>query len=229
MLNRSFQFKKKNFLFHTGLYLSMLFTGVLTEGFSEETPSCNSTMDSDACCSVFQCTQPTLEGKAGYFFFLDSKMRKIYKEGGIDAQITGTYPLWRGLELYGSVEFLERSGRSLGDKQKTRIYQIPVNVGLRPVLTLTQQVQYYVTLGPRYFYVHQHNDSSFVPKNRGRSGLGFFANTGFNFIPIEHLLIDVFGEYSWAKTHFHNAEHHVYGRDIQIGGLTFGAGLGYIF
>ena len=229
MLNPSFQLAKRGFLVHTGLFLSILFTGFWTQGVCDDQSYSQSTNDCVEPCSVFQDTQPTLEGKAGYFFFLNSTMRKIYNKGGIDVQVTGTYPIWRGLEFYGSVEFLERSGRSLGDKQKTRIYQIPVNVGLRPVLTLNNRVQYYATLGPRYFYVHQHNDSSFVPKNRGRSGVGFFANTGFNFMPIEYLVIDVFGEYSWAKTHFPNAKNHVYGRDLQIGGLTFGGGIGYVF
>ncbi len=224
MLNKSFRFKKKNALFHTGLFLSILFTGFWTQGFCGERPSSQS-----ESCSVFKATRPILEGKAGYFFFLNSKMRKIYDKGGIDAQITGTCSIWRGLEFYGSVEFLERSGRSLGEKKKTFIYQIPVNIGLRPVLTLCKQVQYYAALGPRYFYVHQHNDSSNLPKNSGRSGVGFFVNTGFNFIPIEHFVIDIFGEYSWAKTHFHDTKHHVYGRDTQIGGLTFGGGLGYVF
>ena len=229
MLNQSLLFKKKFSLFHTGLFLSILFTGFWTQGFCDKRSASKSTKDSIESVSVFKDTRPTLEGKAGYFFFLNSKMRKIYKKGGIDAQITGTYPIWKGLEFYGSVEFLERRGKSLGDKQKTVIYQIPVNVGLRSVLTFCKQVQYYATLGPRYFYVHQHNDSSYVPKNRGRSGVGFFANTGFNFIPIKHFVIDIFGEYSWAKTHFHNAKHNAYSRDIQIGGLTFGGGLGYVF
>jgi cephalosporin-C deacetylase-like acetyl esterase len=59
--------------------------------------------------------------------------------------------------------------------------------------------------------------------------MGFFINTGVHIFPYDHFFIDVFGEYSWEKVNISNSSNNVYGRRIQIGGLSFGAGLGYAF
>lgn len=178
--------------------------------------------------------QPVLEVKAGYFFFADSTMRKIYNNGGIDVQLSGSFPVgtWPdifGLDIYTSVEYLHRSGKTMGAGNKTSIWEIPVSLGLKPIFAICREVQYYFAVGPRYFYLHQHNDSPFLNKNISRNGVGLFVNTGFNFFPCPHFVIDLFGEYSFLKTHFHSSKKNVYGRSIQVGGFTFGGGLGYSF
>lgn len=181
----------------------------------------------NSCCPCYP--GPMIEAKAGYFFFASSKMRKIFDHGGVDVQLSGSYPLWRNLQVYGSIEYLQKSGRSLNGHQKTSIWQIPVNFGLKPIFTFWNHLQYYITLGPRYFYIHQHNESSYVPRNKGRSGVGLFANTGINYVFCNGFLLDAFGEYSFTRTRFHNAKHNVEGRRIQVGGFTFGLGIGFSF
>lgn len=174
------------------------------------------------------------EVKTGYFFFSDSKMRKVYDRGAWDFQVCASYPFWNlncdwTLNAYGAVEYIHPSGRSIHGHQSTSLWSIPVNIGIKPVYTLNANTQYYFAIGPRYFYLHQHNRSSFVYKNKSRSGLGLFANTGINYFLDDHLLIDLFGEYSYAKLHFHGSNPRIYTRDIQVGGFTFGGGLGYAF
>lgn len=173
--------------------------------------------------------QPLLEIKGGYFFFSDDKMREIFDQGGLDVQLSGSYPLWKWLQIYGSIEYLERHGKSLNDRQKTRIWEVPLSLGLKPVISICPKVQYYFTLGPRYFFVHVHSDSKFVDKSIDENGLGGFVNTGFHFFPMRHLLVDIFGEYSFKRMRFHPSKTHVYGNKIEIGGFTFGLGLGYAF
>jgi hypothetical protein len=173
--------------------------------------------------------QPIIEFKAGYFFFADGKMRKIYNEGGLDLQIAGSYPIWKWMQIYGSVEFIEKHGRSLHGHQKARIWEYPISLGLKSVVKICKNTQYYLTIGPRYFFVHTHANSSHIDKTMNQNGIGGFAGTGFNFLPTDHLLIDVFGEYSYCRLHFHPHKKHTYGRSIQVGGFAFGAGLGYAF
>lgn len=170
-----------------------------------------------------------IEIAAGYFFFSDPKMRKIYKKGGFDLQMRGSYPVWRWLQIYSSIEYLKVNGKSLGAYQKTRLEKIPVSLGLKAVANLSSKIQYYFTLGPRYFFVNQHNYSSYVNRNVNRNDIGGFANTGFTFSFYHGLTWDVFGEYSYEQTHFHSSQTNVYDRSIQIGGFTFGSGLGYLF
>jgi outer membrane protein W len=182
----------------------------------------------------FSLSQPLLEGKAGYFFFSNCTMRKIYNNGGLDVQLCASYPFWHptdkwALNAYGSVEYFHRSGNSINGDQKTSLWAVPVNLGLKPVYAINEKVLYYFAAGPRYFHVHQHNNSSYVSKNKSKNGLGFFANTGFNYILSDHFLIDIFGEYSYGKLHFHSGKSDVYTSNTQIGGFTFGGGFGYKF
>lgn len=180
-------------------------------------------------CKPQSPVRSSVEAKAGYFFFSSSKMRKVYDSGGLDVQLSGSANVWKWLQVYGCVEYLQRDGHSLGAHEKTNIWIVPLSLGLKPVITICPQIGYYLTIGPRYFFVHTHADSSFVQKDLNEHGIGGFANMGFNFFPMDHFLIDIFGEYSYKRMSFHPSKPNTYGRTIQIGGFTFGAGLGYAF
>ena len=172
---------------------------------------------------------PSLEIKGGYFFFSDPKMRKVYDHGGFDLQFSGTYPIWRWFQFYGSVEYLERSGASLNGGNQTKIWILPLSAGIQSLFRMHRRLQYYVTLGPRYFFVHAHTRASDLDRNLSQSGFGGFLNTGFRFFPVAHLFFDGFGEYSYQKVHFHASKTNVYGQTTQIGGFAFSAGFGYYF
>lgn len=196
--------------------------------------------DQESCSELTQkttpycCFQRLFEIKTGYFFFSNSKMRKVYNKDGLDIQLCTSYPLceltsrWT-LNAYGAVEYFHRSGKSINGHQKTSLWSVPINLGLKPVYAINPNIQYYFAIGPRYFNIHQHNCSSYVYKNKSGNSLGFFVNTGFNYALYDHFVIDIFGEYSYAKMHFHGGKSRVYTRNIQIGGFAFGGGLGYEF
>ena len=171
---------------------------------------------------------PLLELKAGYFFFASHKMRKIYDKGGWDVQLSGSFPVWKWLDVYSSVEYLERSGNSLNSGQKTSIWIVPLSLGLKPVFRICPQLEYYFAIGPRYIFLRQHNRSSYVSKFINNNGFAGFVNTGFNFFVTPHFVIDIFGEYSYAKLHTKSSSNY-YGQDTQLGGFTFGGGVGYAF
>ncbi len=172
---------------------------------------------------------PLLEAKVGYFFFTDSSMSEVFNEGGLDLQLSGSYPFYKILNIYVSVEYLEKSGHSTGAHQKTSLWEIPVSLGLKPIFPITDFMQYYITIGPRYFFIHVHNRSSDVPKTMTANGCGGFVNTGFNFIVDTHFLIDIFAEYSFKTLKFHSHQSGTEGLNPQVGGLTIGGGLGYAF
>jgi Outer membrane protein beta-barrel domain len=168
-----------------------------------------------------------IEVKGGYFIFSDHTMRKVYDQGGEDIQLCFSYPIWKIWNIYGSIEYLERYGRSLNDHQRTRIQELPLTLGLKPVFPISSAVDYYFTLGPRYTFVWVKNHSSYVDKNMHKSGFGGFAGTGFIFHVGRHWTLDLFGEYAYTKLHFHSSKHNVIGESRQVGGFTFGLGLGY--
>lgn len=211
--------------FYKILLCSLLVVSSAISAYEEDCFDCEQEVD---CCF----SRPLVEFKAGYLFFTDSDVRRVYGNGAFDIQLGATYPIWSlgcgwTLNAYGAVEYFQQSGKSSGD-QKTSIWSIPVNIGIKPVYAINDSLQYYFAIGPRYFYFHQHNDSSYVFRNKSKSGWGLFVNTGFNYIFCDHFVIDLFGEYSYAKVHFHGKDS-IYTRNIQIGGFTVGGGLGYQF
>ena len=172
---------------------------------------------------------PLIELKAGYFFFSDSKMRKIFNAGGLDVQLSTSYPVWKWLQIYGSVEYLQRHGKTKATHRKTTIWEVPVSLGLKPTFVICPEVHYYFAVGPRYFFVHQHNHSPYLDRIVTQNTVGFFINTGFTFFPLRHFSINTFGEYSFNRWHFDADKTNVYGESAQLGGFTFGLGLGYYF
>lgn len=179
------------------------------------------------CCAPEQ--QALVEVKAGYFFFTDHKMREIFNHGGFDGQLSVSIPLFWMIHLYAAGEYLEKSGHSRGGHQSTRIWEIPVSLGLRGVWRFCNDFSAYLTLGPRYFLVHVHNLSHFVPKSLHQHGCGGFANAGLLYTLCDHFTFDVFGEYSYKRLHFHSHKPNTQGHTVQVGGLTFGGGIGYSF
>lgn len=170
-----------------------------------------------------------LEIKPGYFFFSNHTLRKIY-HGGFEIQGSASYLLCEMLALYGSVGYLQVKGKSLHGCQKTSISQVPIDLGLRVISELCEYLDGYLTIGPRYFHFHQHNDSSYVNRNISRNGLGFFINGGCNFITYDYFSLGIFGEYAFEQKSFKCSSPNIYGRkNVQIGGFTFGASLGLEF
>lgn len=183
---------------------------------------------------LFSFSQLVTELKTGYFFFSDSKMRQIYSSGGLDIQLCASYPVWSlgnkwTLHAYEAIEYFYLSGTSINGHEKTSIGAVPINIGLKPVYAFNADLHYYFTFGPRYCYIHQHNHSHYVYKNQSRHVLGFFLNTGLKYALCNHFVIDIFGEYSYAKMHFHQRDSFIYTRNIQMGGFMLGAGVGYEF
>jgi len=218
----------------------------LTQGFAQDrnvsfSRSCSSppkhryysspSSDDQSCAPTSKAkkVQPMLAVKGGCFFFADPKMRKIYDRGGLDLQLCMSYPILKWLQIYSSFEYMERHGNSLNGSEKTRIWEIPLSLGLKPVVVISPKGQYYFTLGPRYFFMRQRNTSLCVDKTIVDNNIGGFVNTGFDFLLHQYLLIDLFGEYSFVRLRAHHSKAYVYKKTMQAGGFTFGAGLGYAF
>ena len=98
---------------------------------------------------------------------------------------------------------------------------MPLSLGVQYIQPITCDFKYYLTIGPRYFCVHQKNHSTGLPHSVNKNGCGGFINTGFMYYLSNHIIVDFFGEYSYKMMHFK--------KSIQVGGLTLGAGVGYFW
>ena len=173
---------------------------------------------------------PYIDAKIGYFFFT-STLRHIYTQGGLDGQLSGAYPVYKYLRIYGGLEYVRKSGHSLNGDQKTSIRNFPISLGLQPTFTFNfyRPVSVYFTVGPRYVFSWVHNDSTFVSRRMSANNIGGFVNTGFQAKFGKHFIFDFFGEYSYARLNFKSKVANSVGNRVQVGGLTFGGGIGYAF
>lgn len=171
----------------------------------------------------------SIEGQAGYFIFADNTMRDIYDNGGFKVALSATYPLQDIWNLYASLGFIEAWGKSLHFKERTSFWQIPLDIGIKPVICLCSDVDWYLAVGPRFFYAHQRNHSDYVSKNIGKSGVGVFVNTGFDFYRTCDFNFNVFGEYAYQSIRPSSSKHGTHRKCIEIGGFAIGGGVGYTF
>lgn len=178
--------------------------------------------------TVAYCS-PLVEVRGGYFNFSNEKLRKIYKNGGLDLQLSGSFPICPYLDIYGSVEYAERSGYSLGAHERTRIQLLPISLGIKPVLPIWCGLDLYANVGPRYFFVNQKNYSQYVDKRVHQDGLGGFVGAGILWDVFCGFTLDAFAEYSFRQLHFYPFKDNVQGHTIEIGGYCVGLGLGYAF
>ncbi|HUD01845.1 MAG TPA: hypothetical protein VMR37_05925 [Rhabdochlamydiaceae bacterium] len=160
------------------------------------------------------------EFKMGYFRFGDRLLRHTYDKGILDLQLTFSFRVWKPIYVYTGIEYVGANGVVPGTHSKRKIRSVPISLGLQYIQPITVDLKYYLTLGPRYFFVHQWNHS----KSLTRNGLGGFANTGFIYYLSQHIVVDFFGEYSFKKMHFNHM-----GGNLQVGGMTLGAGIGYFW
>jgi hypothetical protein len=169
------------------------------------------------------------EFKMGYFRFENKELRHVYDKGVLDLQLTSSFRFWKPLYAYFAIEYINAEGRTIGGHKKTKIRIVPLSLGVQYIQPVTCDFKYYLTIGPRYFFFHQHNYSSGLQPIVNKNGCGGFINTGFMYYLSNHIIIDFFGEYSYKMMHFKSHRTLVEGNSFQVGGLTLGAGLGYFW
>ncbi len=181
-----------------------------------------------------------LEFRTSYFYPLSSSYRAIFPNGNANYQITGAFPVYdgtnvwvRGLDLWAGVDYYGQNGKSTILKEKTSIWIVPITLGLKyffPPLGETYPVNFYVASGMKYFFVHTHNHSSYVQQNVNTNGMGGVVESGLTITFIQHLVLDVFGAYSFRtfggpEINLPNVE----STGLNISNINVGLGLGYKF
>lgn len=179
-------------------------------------------LPADDCCL-------SVDAQAGYFIFTNDTMRDVYDKGGFKVAVSATYPLQDIWNLYASLGFIGAWGKSTHFHQNTNFWQIPLDVGIKPLFCVCENVDWYIALGPRFFYAHQHNKSEYVSKSLGKAGVGLFVKSGFDFYRCCDFSFNVFGEYSYQPIKPSSSKHDTYRKTIDVGGFAIGGGVGYTF
>ena len=173
---------------------------------------------------------PWIEIKPSYFIFSGSLMHEIYHHGGFQIQASASVPLSDYCDVYTSIGYRKAWGNALNSDENTDVMVVPNDLGIKPVVTIDEHCYYFVAFGPRFFYMHQYNDSAYINTNVHGGGIGFFINTGFDMRVTDHFVLGIFGEYSYEKENIYATTENVYSNGpVQIGGFSVGLSFGYAF
>lgn len=175
--------------------------------------------------------QIDVEVKAGYFFFTDNRLRRVYNRGGLDLQLAASVPLYRTLRLYGALEYVEKHGKSLLLGSHTSIRQIPVSLGLeyRMCVWALPWIESYARLAPQYFHWHVKSDTTVIERSLSESGIGVVGGAGLLASLTDRLKIDLFAEYAYRRVHPQSGKQGVRTFTVQTGGFVLGGGVVYGF
>lgn len=188
---------------------------------------CATTLSLLSFASNLLATDVFLEGKAGYFRPTGEKFEEIYGGGGIyGAELT--CQLWKPLYLFGSADYFEKEGKSIGDGERkpTTIMIVPLAIGLKYLFRF-ENVDFYLGAAPTFTYIHFEDDSRFVIRKSAKWGYGAIAKAGALFNFKKHFFLDLFGDYSYLNARFHNTKDgEVIRPHIDLSSWSIGAGLG---
>ena len=133
------------------------------------------------------------------------------------------------ISFFGEVEYLFSDGNSLVFKQATAITLVPIAAGLKWIQPLSNHVEVYVGLAPKYYFMHISNSSDFVPASSHQSGCGVYATAGTFLYPTEHCMIDIFLNYSYMNFKAPASTLTYTGFGTNVSGFNLGAGIGWEF
>ena len=179
------------------------------------------------------CRDILLEFKAAYFLPTSTLFRKIYDNGGALYGPEVTFKLGNCGDLYGfaSIDYFQKSGRSLGLCDATKVSLLPLGIGLKYFFPFSHG-DFYLGLGFQPVRLKTINCSPYVAQKQSKWGFGGIAKVGV-FVDLPHnFLLDFFIDYSFVKVSCCNTQvpaGTVIPLKADISGTIFGAGLGYRF
>lgn len=171
------------------------------------------------------------EVKAAYFHPTDSRFRKIYGGGGIYT-FEASIQFWNCLYPWFSVGGFWKSGRSIGEKDKTHVTIIPLGFGLKYFFRDLCCCCWspYIGAGLAATYLHTDDNSPFVKRKNSNWGVGGIAKAGLLYYFCGCFFLDAFADYTYMEIDFDKVpKKFVIRHDADISGFSFGGGLGFSF
>ena len=153
---------------------------------------------------------------AHYFSPTEQRFKDVYSSG---IAYTGEIGIgvWKGLKLWIGASYFTKKGELFFTKEETKVQIIPIGGGIKYLL-IEGKTNLYTGIGLKYYQFKETNPIGEVSK----SGLGYVGGVGVFMRVIGGLILDLRIDYSYCKIKPAS-------RNIDIGGLEAGIGIGYQF
>ena len=169
-----------------------------------------------------------VEFRVSYFQPFSKSFRKLTGEG-VTYGLETTIPVWKGLNIWGEIDYFSKDGKMSGIDRTGHITLVPVTLGLKYVYYFNRYYGLYGGAAGKYYFVEEVNRVFPMHKTSHRNGLGGVVEIG-NLICFNHFVIDIFSSWSFKKIKGpHHLPPNAESFSMQVGGWNIGAGLGYKF
>lgn len=186
------------------------------------------------CKNTF-CKNILLEFKAASFFPTNSCTKDIYgKAAGLFGSEL-TFQLCENKNWYGfaSVDFLSKSGHSIGLCNYTKLDIVPFGLGLKYFVPFGYKNCYlgdfYLGLGVQPLYLKTSDCLNNITTITSRWGCGGIAKIGSYFYLPCNFFIDLFFDYSFVNVKAKNCSEFIIPQKADLNGAILGVGIGYMF
>lgn len=173
-----------------------------------------------------------LEAKPGYYYFTDKEMREFFDNGGFTIRGEAGYRFWKPLAIWLDVGYFQKEGHAMGGSEELDIKLVTFTLGLKGIFYVHEIVALYAGVGPRLFMALLHNNSPFVRGEDDGIGIGGGFQGGVWLFPFprnRNIFFDFFIDYSHKGMEIEEDETSSLDFDIDVSGITAGAGLGIRF
>lgn len=167
-----------------------------------------------------------IEIKPAYFQFQDDYARNIFNSGGFMPSIEIDSHIYNRLHWFAELGFLYKEGHSHITDSDTNIYLLPISVGLKQFLTLTNDSKLYLKLAPNWIWAKEHQEYPGFKRSFSLNTFGATLGLGFLLYPVKHWTIDLFTNYLYDRTSMKNKVSHLKTK-LYLGGFQIGFGIGY--
>ena len=178
--------------------------------------------------SPLQSNTRSVEARASYFYSTDARFRDIYSGAGLYS-VEANFQVYKKPLIWTSLGFLYTSGTSIGESDDTRLFAIPLCLGVKYKFDWNR-VHPYLGIGIASVpFSRIYNDSPYVTGNQYGWGIGGIAKSGLMFYKSERVYLNTFLDYTYIEMNYHHSNKVVIKRRGNLSGISAGIGLGFFF
>lgn len=195
-------------------------------------------------------TDWTLEVRGAYYYVPSKPLKHVYTSDWIDYQVETAKRVHNFVEVWGGVSWASKQGhtsRTYGYysdlfRDQTKIFVLPVSLGLKLIYPILPCVDVYVGGGVCYSFLKIKNfckehysylGLSHSPFRKAiyKNEVGGIFKIGFQFAMSDSTFLDFFADYYTQRFHLsHKTDRRdVFSRNVDCSGFKFGAGFGVYF
>jgi hypothetical protein len=193
-------------------------------------------------------TDWTMEVRGAYYYLSGTAIKRVYTSHLIDYQVEAAKRVNSFVEVWAGVNWASKRGkayRTFGDynfRDRTIIYILPLNLGLKLIYPILPCVDIYAGGGVCYSFLRIRNfckehysDYGFSrsPFRKGiyKNEFGGVFKVGLQFAMSETTFLDFFVDYIAQRFRLSRRDdpRNVFSRSLDCSGFKFGAGFGVYF